>query len=81
MANIFTTVTGLFPSIYLWKKTNSRAVYLENIIYIQAVLNEARRIKKLFGLNVPIYVYTSVEPKNFPMPPEYYDSVRFYNDS
>lgn len=79
MKDIFKNVTGLFPSIYMWKDTADSKKYNESIVYIQAVLNETRRILKQFSLKIPVYAYTSVELKTFPEPTAFYDEVRSYS--
>ncbi|EYC39901.1 hypothetical protein Y032_0637g961 [Ancylostoma ceylanicum] len=70
MMFIFNESTALFPSIYL----GSNATSEERFGYVQAVLNEARRISKKFTPPLPIYAYTKIE----------YDPLKkikdFYND-
>ncbi|KIH60036.1 EGF-like domain protein [Ancylostoma duodenale] len=70
MTFIFNESTALFPSIYL----GSNATSEERRRYVQAVLQEARRISRKFTPPLPIYAYTKIE----------YDPLKelrsFYND-
>ncbi|KIH57077.1 hyaluronoglucosaminidase [Ancylostoma duodenale] len=57
MMFIFNESDALYPSIYL----GSNATSEERFLYVQAVLNEARRISKKFTPPKPIYAYTKIE--------------------
>ncbi|RCN32523.1 hyaluronoglucosaminidase [Ancylostoma caninum] len=66
MMFIFNESDALYPSIYL----GSNATSQERFLYVQAVLNEARRISKKFTPPKPIYAYTKIE----------YDPLKKIND-
>ncbi|KIH53444.1 hypothetical protein ANCDUO_16431 [Ancylostoma duodenale] len=71
---IFNESDALYPSIYL----GSNATSEERFLYVQAVLNEARRISKKFNPPKPIYAYTKIEYDPLKKINDFYNEVRLF---
>ncbi|KIH65436.1 hyaluronoglucosaminidase [Ancylostoma duodenale] len=67
MTFIFNESKALYPSIYLGFNATSE----QRFRYVQAILNEARRISRMYSPPLPIYAYTKIE----------YDPLKKLNDT